>query len=355
MPRHRHRTEKEIARTVSVLTLGLVALGVVFGQAATAIAYEVAFGVYEMPERDITAGLVYYDEYPEIEARFPRETPRFRCNGYELQGYLYANPDPKGIIVFTHGMHSYADRHILLLESLYHLGYTVFAFDLSGTAESGGGSLMGFPEVVIDLESALRFIDGRDDLKGLSKYLIGFSWGAYASAAVLNVYQDVKAVVSIEGCNEPLEAVVKTSRIAVSFLADLQKPFVEAYQKLKFGRYADYTAVRGINDSGVPAFIINGEHDTIFPYDDSVSTYDHFGELKGDENESWLASGKSHVSMLYSDEADDYQLLYYDKEKKLKGDKEALKALVASIDDWLFSEPNPVLVGKIGAFLAEHA
>ena len=91
-------------------------------------------------------------------------------------------------------------------------GFLVFAYDAAGNDESAGKSVRGLPQVVEDLDQALRFVEGEQSYKGLPLFLFGQSWGGYAVGAVLNLHPEVKAVAMVSGFNRSIDMMRQPGR-----------------------------------------------------------------------------------------------------------------------------------------------
>ena len=75
----------------------------------------------------------------DYESLKDREVVTFPCGKETLTGYLYENPSPKGVIVFSHGVMNLADANMSQMQDYYVThGYTVFSFDMTGCGRSTG-------------------------------------------------------------------------------------------------------------------------------------------------------------------------------------------------------------------------
>ena len=70
----------------------------------------------------------------------------------------------------------------------------------------------------------------------------------------------------------------KSTKMIYSFLqynqnevaAKIVSPFVNIYEFIKFGKYANITATDGINSVACPVMIMHSTDDTVVPYDVSI-------------------------------------------------------------------------------------
>ena len=90
-------------------------------------------------------------------------------HGQMLAGYLYsAGEEQKGIVVLAHGFgggghNSYMD----VADCFAKEGWYVFAYDATGTDKSEGEGVGGVPQGVADLDHAISFVEGEDELSDL--------------------------------------------------------------------------------------------------------------------------------------------------------------------------------------------
>ena len=128
-----------VLRKVALTLLFILLFYIVFSTAAALIAPTVIFA-----RSDLSA------EYLELafsKLDTERSEVRFLSGENELRGYYYEAEGAKGIIVFVHGFHSGADAHLPEIMWFLGRGWSVFAFDGTGTRESGGAGTVGLPQM----------------------------------------------------------------------------------------------------------------------------------------------------------------------------------------------------------------
>ena len=233
------------------------------------------------------------------ELGFPRTEVSFRSGANELRGYYYEAEGAKGIIVFVHGFHSGADAH--LPEILWFLarGWSVFAFDGTGTRESGGAGTVGLPQMKYDLMCALNFIE--TSLPAQPVVLYGHSQGAYAAAAVLNDFPEIKAAALIAGFDSPLDIMMYHARARVGFIADTQYPFLALSNYLTFGAEGNESAAGSINAGDTPVLIVDCLRDDTVTEELRIS---HRGVT--DPNAEVLSVDSGHSGAWLTEEAEEY-------------------------------------------------
>lgn len=267
--------------------------------------YNQYFGVrYETDE----SFLFNLSDFPELK-RYKYEF--IADKGQKIIGYHYYNNEDniKGIIVFAHGFgggghNSYMD----CINYFTKNGYYVFAFDATGNDESEGKCVGGLPQGVIDLDYAINFIEKKEEFKNLPIMLFGHSWGGYCVTNVLNYHPKIKSVVSLAGFNKSSDLIEAQGEKIVGVFSHILIPYINAYEKLKFGQYASNTAMRGFENSNTNIMVIHSLDDDVVPkkygYDIYYETYKNSPRFKFIEYED-----KGHSTLYYSKEA----ILYINK------------------------------------------
>ena len=123
-------------------------------------------------------------------------------HGHKLAGQFYYYPDPirDRIIVFDHGMGNGGHRSYMReIEMLARAGYKVFAYDHTGCAESGGESLRGLAQSLVDLDDCLNALKSDPEYSECTFSAIGHSWGAYSTLNILALHPNIAHIVAISG------------------------------------------------------------------------------------------------------------------------------------------------------------
>ncbi|MCL2412935.1 MAG: lysophospholipase, partial [Bacteroidales bacterium] len=170
------------------------------------------------------------------QTKYPREEVHFYSGKNRLQGFIYGGSNDKGLIVISHGMGGTADGYFPMIMFFVDQGWRVFAFNNTGTSGSEGKNLRGFPQSVIDLDAALRFVKTSSALNELPIMLVGHSWGGFAVTTVLNYDHNVNAVVSFSGFNNGRELFREHGIKSAGFFFHLLSPHFWAIERLRFGR-----------------------------------------------------------------------------------------------------------------------
>ena len=193
------------------------------------------------------------------ECTFPSD------HGQMLAGYLYsAGEEQKGIVVIAHGFgggghNSYMDA----ANYFAHHGWYVFAYDATGTDKSEGDGVGGVPQGVIDLDHAISFVEAEDDLSDLPIVLFGHSWGAYCACSVLNNHPEAKAVIECSGFNSSSDMFESGGKSQAGELIYAMTPFVKIYERVKYGKYAQNTAMDGFAAADASVMVVHSADDNV--------------------------------------------------------------------------------------------
>lgn len=245
------------------------------------------------------------EEFPDL--KFTKHS--FTSNqGQVLTGYYYYTEatDPQAILILVHGFGGGGHNSYMDVANFFaQQGYGVFAYDATGNDESEGEGVFGPPQVLIDLDYAISYVETSGQFPQLPIVLWGHSWGAYATMAVLNFHPEIRAVAGFSGCNTPLDIIEAQGQDQVGVGIKLLLPYLRAYEKIRFGKYADLTAMDGIAASKAPVMFVQGDADTMIP---PALGYDLWQTAYGDDPRFHfiLRPGFGHNSVYYNQRAMDY-------------------------------------------------
>ena len=316
--------------------------------------YDQNFKRVNRPDYTVTGGLI---DYEKVSNDYPRSNVSFYSGKNLLAGYLYGAENNKGLIVVAHGLGGGADSYLPQIMYFVDHGYRIFAYDCTGSYDSEGKSIKGFPQAVLDLDAALSFLKNDESLNHLPLFLFGHSWGGYAVANILNYDYDIKAVVSVAGVNSAKEFIGNQMVDMLGWFGYIEKPYLSLYQRILFGDVYQLSAVSGINKSKIPVLIIHGEDDetTLYERDSIIRLKDKITNNKvqyltttgihGGHNDLF----KSQEALNYIDSINEtYLELYNSYNKNIP--YEIKQEFYASLDNQLISEVNEELMKSIVEF-----
>ena len=288
----------------------------------------------------------------------------FKSNGGQnLVGYTYYKKADavKGIIVIAHGLGGGGhNTYMNVADYFASNGYIVFAYDATGNDESEGSSVRGFPQGVIDLDYAIRFIENSDEFKDLPIMLFGHSWGAYSAGAVLNLHPDIKAVVMVAGTNKSADIIEEAGEKMVGGAIKIIMPFISIIEKLKFGEYSSYSCTDGFNASEAGVMIIYSTDDETVSYENNSKI---FRELYQNDPRFVFVGyeNRGHDYVYYSDASKEYRAEYNRKFADYAASTGAeinadlkLKFMEENGDKSKLFELDKELMDKITAFYDQH-
>lgn len=316
------------------------------------------YAAFHIDPASAVAHFSYYEKkYPGKYKRTPVE---FASGKNTLRGYIYGEENQRALIVFSHGIWSGPEDYLTLILWLTDHGYRVFTYNNTAYNDSDGTTAKGLPQSALDLHAALTYIEQNQELKDLPVLLLGHSWGAYAVTAVLNFDHKIAGVCSMAGFNDPLEISLETSsHMLGKTLTAVEKPWIAAINKARFGQYARLTAVNGINRAQIPVLLIHGENDDFIGYTHSAimakKTQIHNARVeylplteKG-RSEHNTFFGSFEAQKLYKEIDTAYRKLQT-KYPKGKVPDEEKKNFYQQVDLDKTSEPNEELYEKIADF-----
>ena len=347
-------------RTVKIIAMSIAGLIVIFSLISMIIVvviYNGQFPRYERHDTTVTAGLRYED----LEAKYPRSLVNFESGNNRLQGYIYGQNMNQGLVVVAHGIGGGADTYFAQISYFVDQGWSVFAYDATGSFDSEGKTTKGFPQALIDLDAALKYIESEKINNDLPVLLFGHSWGGYAAANVLHYDHEIAGVVTVSGANSPMEMIIEQGRRMMGGFIDLQYPYLWLYQRILFGQTASFHAVDAINQTDVPVLIIHGTEDELVSFEGS-SIISKLNEITNPNVRSLALSDpgrnghndlfRSDASMVYIDEVNiEYRQLYDRHEQNIP--YEVKQSFYAEIDRSLAQDINRDLMDEIHSFFLD--
>lgn len=293
-------TKSKLIKRIIIIFLCTIFLAYVIGSFfVVRYVFHENFGIADISEY---TGYYRYEDYSD---KYNRETVQFNSGENKLTGYIYGDGN-KGLVVISHGLGGYSESYIS--ETLYFVdhGYTVLAFDNTGSGKSTGEGTMGMAQSMIDLDAALNYAESDDKLKDLPVLLYGHSWGGYAVTAILNSDHDVKAAASVSGYSTPVNIIFEQAQSMMNKpLAFIEYPFIWLNNKITFGAKANISAIDSINSSDAHVMVIHGTEDETIKFD-GASIISHKDEITNPNVEYKIIEGRGHNDLFLDDETAKY-------------------------------------------------
>lgn len=277
----------------------------------------------------------------------------------ELTGYIYSSTkydNPKGLIVMAHGLSGGGHNQYMPYATFFvDNGYTVFAYDITGNDKSEGKATGGLPQGIIDLDYALNYLKSTKQFENLPIMLFGHSWGGYSVANILNIHTDIKAITMVSGFNNSIEMIKNQGKNYFGTLIQIFSPYIKLYEKMKFGKYSDYSATDGFEHVATNVMIIHSENDSIVPF----SEYENFyKKYKNNSRFEFIQfEDRGHNTILNSEKSRNYCRILKQKYNVSKDalpepiNKEKIDpAILKKIDLDLYNEIDTTVLSKITDF-----
>lgn len=282
---------KKVLRNILVIVLAVLMCNLVL----TKIVYDSCFG-----RQDSVKAESIPSELSQMISS--RRQLGFLSGKNTLSAYYYQGKNNRALVVLAPGYTAGADDYLWQINSLLSDGYGVFAFDSTGSFNSGGSSSVGFSQELCDLGAALEYIEENAKFGYKSLVLFGHSRGGYAVACASRFGYDADAVISVSGVNSAMEGIMDSSVRRIGTIAYANYPALWFYQATIFGMdIVNVCADEEISSNDTPTLIIHGKNDTKLPYDE-FSIISHREEItnKNARYLLWDGDGNDgHTSILF--------------------------------------------------------
>lgn len=231
-------------------------------QSSAFLIHKIIFGKRWTPD-----GIVKYytlEDYEGLEAKavsFPGKKGLLRGNIY-----AYPKKDDLGIVVFAHGMWGSHQAYLQEIEALAAAGYKVLGFDYTGTDLSDGKNICGLGESLKSLVYALTFVKNDPVYSKDKVYVIGHSWGGYASSAIAKYYPNLDGIVTMSAFISVYRQFFLVLPKPFRFLA----PFLVVVDFFKCGRYSLDCTKRILKKTKVKTLMVHSKDDPMVLYKKST-------------------------------------------------------------------------------------
>ncbi len=289
--------------------------------------------------------------------------------GQVLRGYWYYRPDAmdapssqRGIIIFAHGYGGGHLAYITEINTFASWGYTVLAYDNTGTFGSDGSSLRGFPQAIADLSAAYDFV-ATQNREHLPVFLCGHSWGAYAVCSFLSYKKTISGAVALSPFDSVSSMLMELLRQQTGHRWPILKPFFSLCLLLDFGKPATLRPSYALQESPYPVLLLHGDADTSVPLALSPLAYRSFFEnLPGKQIQVY--PGKGH-NVYVTEAAERVMQQYFAdytalegrlRDRLQKGDPlaaETLKEFTEQADFRGMTEEDPLVMERIRRFFED--
>ncbi len=280
---------------MKIILIVVGVLAVVFVAASFALINHYMKQYFNRSEKKKYSEYMRWEDYEDLD----RETVTFPSGKETLTGYIYGKDNlSKGLVVISHGLGSDSEGYIAETKYFVDSGFMVFAYDNTGSGASTGESCIGLVQSVIDLDSALDYVEQNPVFGGLPICLYGHSWGGFATTAILNYDHDIIAVASLAGYNDSLEEMTYVGKSLLGSFVYVEKSFIWLTLRATFGDQMNLTATNGINRAKHTAvMIIQGDLDDFVGFD-GPCIYANRDKVTRDDVEFVLLEGRDHNNLM---------------------------------------------------------
>lgn len=189
------------------------------------------------------------------------EKIHFNSGKYQLTGFVYKNSKIKkykAVVLVNHGI-GFGHRYLLsLIEKIASDGFIVVAYDFTASGISEGKRIKSMTQALLDNKAFFSYLSTREDLKKYPLYLVGHSWGGYASLASLNLDVKIDKVISFAGFSNELDLFTSTLK-PIKIL----KPIFLLRNYIHYGEYSLMSGLKGVQSSSAKILYIQGEEDKV--------------------------------------------------------------------------------------------
>jgi uncharacterized protein len=223
------------------------------------------------------------------------ERARFvAVDGVRLSGWLVSAPEPRGLVILSHGYTGCRETMFPYLKFLHRAGFSVLLYDFRAHGWSGGQqATLGLTEPR-DLQAAIRWVETQPTLSSLPLFLMGESMGASVSLLVGALEPSVRAVVADCGFARMDGPIQK--RLETLFGEPMGKALAPATQHMG-ERLLGTSALRIAPEEAIgkltprPVLLVHGTADTLVTPDHAHRLY----AASGENAVLWLVEGARHT------------------------------------------------------------
>ena len=135
--------------------------------------------------------------------------------------------------------------------------------------------------------------------------LFGHSWGGYSVGSVLNLHKDIAAVVTVSGFNSSIGMIIDNGGDFIGKWINFFMPYFSLIEKIKFGKYANYSCIKGFENSDTKIMVIHSSDDDTVSFENN---YKRFYKKFGNNSRFTFIEydNRGHSYLYYTDEARSY-------------------------------------------------
>jgi pimeloyl-ACP methyl ester carboxylesterase len=219
--------------------------------------------------------------------------------GNRLKGYFYSydDPVPGRLVIFDHGLGDGHRAYMKEIEKLCRHGFTVYAYDHTGCAESQGANINGLLQSLADLDDCISAIRTKSKYKDADISVAGHSWGGFSCANICAYHKDISHIIVISGFVSAKQAIRQLLGGPLTIFAGS----VYNLEKNANPKYIDANAAKALASTKAQTLLVYSADDPL------VKKKYHFDVLKkaldGKDNIRFLLVDKKGHNPNYTEDA----------------------------------------------------
>ena len=176
--------------------------------------------------------------------------------------YFYPDYDEKKIFILNHGMWSGVDSYIQDIEYFASKGYLVLAMNYEGTLESSGKNIRGLSNSLRCVDYIVKYVKENEELKNKDIYVVGHSWGGFATVNIPYYHKDIKGILAIA----PFYNVNSCMKGFLPKPLWISLPFYDLIERKLCGKYAKANALKTLKEFKGNIVILHSENDKMVKF-----------------------------------------------------------------------------------------
>lgn len=217
--------------------------------------------------------------FKKEEFNLEEEPVEVNMEGITLRGGLFYYSDIKtnNLLVLNHGMWSSIDAYMQDIAYYAKKGFLVIAINHEGVESSDGKNIKCLANSLKCLDYVLRYVKSNPRFKDYNLYVVGHSWGGFATINITSYHNDIKGIfaispfISVKACMKGLFPKALWPFIPLFLL--IEKHYASLYSKAN--------ALKGLKDFKGNIVIMHSRNDNIvkFRYNTGMLVKKHINNI----------------------------------------------------------------------------
>lgn len=201
--------------------------------------------------------------YTKEELKLKYKDIEFKCGKDILRGhiYYYDGYDESKIVIFNHGIWGNHNNYMQDIGYLCSKGLQVVGYDYTGVSTSDGKNQKGLGNSLRSLDYCVSYI--KEQFKSKDIYIVGHSWGGFATSNITKYHPDVKGIVAMSPFISPYLA----CKSFLPKLARIALPFLYLIDILSVGKYSKDNSLKSLKNYHNKALFISSTDDPLVKHD----------------------------------------------------------------------------------------